>query len=79
MSDAELFLNIGKKMKDWRIDGGFTVPELAKSLNEWGDGGYTFTASELRIWEKGQGEPFMVPLRILVDFHGLKLDDMFDD
>lgn len=79
MSDTELLLSLGKKMKNWRLEGGFTVPELAQALNDWGKGGYRFTASELRIWEKGQGDPYLGPLRIMVDFHGLQIDDIFED
>lgn len=79
MSDTELLTNLGKKMKTWRLEGGFTITELAHALNDWGKGGYRFTPSELRIWEKGQGEPYLNPLKIMVDFHGLQLDDVFED
>lgn len=68
---------LGNKLKQLRLAKNLTLEQLANSLNSKYPETVNFNKGKLSKWENDREEPKLSSIRILTDFYGLTIDDLY--
>lgn len=68
---------LGNKLKQLRISRHLTLEQLANSLNNQYPQTVNFNKGKLSKWENNREEPKLSSIRILADFYGITIDDLY--
>lgn len=68
---------LGERMKALRLSKKLTLEQLAISLNEKYPDTVNFNKGKLSKWENNKEEPKLSSIRILADFYGIGIDDLY--
>lgn len=70
---------LGQKIKSLRLSNNLTLEELATKLNSKYPDTINFNKGKLSKWENNKEEPKLSSVRLLADFYGIGIDDLYDD
>lgn len=68
---------LGNKLKQLRLAKHMTLEQLANSLNSKYPQTVNFNKGKLSKWENNREEPKLSSVRLLADFYGLTIDDLY--
>ncbi|MDK4353322.1 helix-turn-helix domain-containing protein [Enterococcus thailandicus] len=68
---------LGERMKALRLSKKLTLEQLAISLNEKYPDTVNFNKGKLSKWENNKEEPKLSSIRILADYYGIGIDDLY--
>lgn len=68
---------LGRNLKQLRVSRHLTLEQLANSLNNQYPQTVNFNKGKLSKWENNREEPKLSSIRILADFYGITIDDLY--
>jgi len=68
---------IGDKLKRIRQERNLTLDQLSDLLNEHYNGAFSFSKGKLSKWENGKEEPRLSSIKMLTDFYGMNIDELY--
>lgn len=68
---------LGKILKELRLEKGLTMERLCKELNKIDHGENNFNKGKISKWENGKEEPRLSSLKILTSYFGISIDNLY--